>query len=581
MKQHLLLTSLAAALLGLTHANSEPLGTGFTYQGKLGDNGQPANGTYDFVFVLYNSPTNDLPIYSGIINDDVTVTNGIFTTTVDFGADLFNGDKLWLEVGVRPGNETGDFSPIPPRQPLTATPYAHFARRAAVADTAMTVSNVNWSAVKNLPPSLADGVDNDTTYSAGAGLTLGANNQFSVNYGGSGNATTAARSDHGHFGQQWIGATNNAPGLRVQNTSNQGIGIWGKNDEYGSGFSPFFGAGVFGDSSTDPGVVGFSNVGPGVYGWISALSGVYEAVKGENPSTSGRAVAGYATATNGANIGVLGQTDSSGGTGIRGYATATTGTTYGGRFSNVSPNGYAIHGVSDKSGVAYFDIDNRNNGATALEVRTDGTGMAAKFTSGSSSNGFAAVQAVHLGHGDGLAATAGGQGNAGNFKLLSDYTNNAAVMATGFGKARGLKAVSTSGEALRAESSGTAIYAKSEPDGTALAIDGGAIRVKGAGVNTSTAVFIHRCTDANTVDSPAGNIMTIINHPMCNNNPNAILFVTPRINLDSYNGYYTYEDLALAYSASRGRWVLLNTSVLDELGDFDVNDSFNVMVVLP
>ncbi len=579
MKQNLLLTALATALLGVTNVNATPLGTGFTYQGKLGDNGQPANGTYDFVFVLYNSPTNDLPIYSGVLNDNVAVTNGLFTTTVDFGADLFQGEQLWLEVGVRSGDETGDFTPIPPRQALTATPFAHFARRAAVADTATTVSNVNWSAVKNLPPSLADGVDNDTTYSAGTGLALSANNQFSVNFAGNGSASTVAKSDHNHVGQTWIGTINNAPVLRVQNTSNQGIGFWGKNDEYGSGFSPFFGAGVFGDSSTDPGVAGFSNTGPGVYGWISALSGIYDAVKGENPSTTGRAVAGYATATSGANIGVLGQTDSSGGTGIRGYATATTGTTYGGRFSNVSPGGYAIHGVSDKSGVAYFDIDNRNNGATALEVRTDGTGMAAKFTSGSSSNGIAAVQAVHLGHGDGLAATAGGQGNAGNFKLLSDYTNNAAVLATGFGKARGLKATSVTGEAIRAESSGTAIYAKSEPDGTALAIDGGAIRVKGAGVGSSTAVFVHRCTSANTTPSPTGNPYTTINHPMCNDNPNAILFITPRIAWSKVTGLNTYEDLAVTYT--NGRWMITNTSLLDEIGDFDEGDLFNVMVILP
>jgi hypothetical protein len=353
----------------------------------------------------------------------------------------------------------------------------------------------------------------------------------------------------------------------------------GQNDQYGSGFQPLNGAGLFGDSSTDPGVAGFSNTGPGVYGWISALTGVYDAIKGENPSSSGRAVAGYATSATGANIGVLGQTDSSGGTGILGYATATTGTTYGGRFSNRSPNGYAIHGVSENSGVAYFDIDNRNNGATGLEVRTDGTGLAAKFTSGSSSNHAAAVQAVHLGHGDGLAATAGGVGNAGNFKLLSDYTNNAAVAATGFGKARGVKAVSSTGEALRAESGGTAIVAKA-PGGTALEIDGGAMRVRGAGVNTPTAVFVHQCTSDNTPATPGGNFITIINHPMCNGNPNAILFITPRIQ-GQLDMYHTYEDVVITYDSSRARWLIKNTSIIDELGDFDEGDRFNVMVFVP
>lgn len=564
--RHRLPLLIATSLAGLT-ALAAPLGTGFTYQGKLSDNGQPANGTYDFVFTVYSSATNDLPLVSGVLNDDVTVTNGIFTTVVDFGTEVFNGEERWLGVGVRPGNESGDVTPLLPRTRLSATPYAHFARRAAVADAAVTAQEVPWSAVKNLPAA------------AGPGLAVNGANQLTVNYTGSGFADTAARSDHDHLGHSWTGAPN-ASGLAVHHTGTNGVGLLGRNDT-GTGFTPASGTGVLGDSNADPGVTGFSNTGPGVYGRSFSTTGSHDAVKGENASATGRGVAGYATATTGANIGVLGQTDSNGGTGIRGYATATTGTTYGGRFSNLSPNGYAIHGISDKSGVAYFDIDNRNNGATALEVRTDGMGLAAKFTSGASTNTVAAVQAVHLGHGDGLAATAGGRGNAGNFKLLSDYTDNAAVMATGIGKARGLQAVSATGEALRAESAGTAIYAKSGPDGTALALDGGAIQVKGAGFNTGTAVFIHRCTSGNLVSSPGGNFVTVIDHPMCNDNPNAILFVTPRINFSSYTGYYTYDDLAITYDTNRKRWLIINTSILDELGDFDVNDAFNVMVVLP
>lgn len=563
----------AALVCGLG-LQAAPLGTGFTYQGRLNDNGKPANGTYDFVFALYSSSTNEVPVYSGVLSDDVVVTDGAFTTLVDFGADLFTGQELWLGVGVRPGSESGDVTPLLPRHRLSATPYAHYARRAA------SVDSVSWSAVTNLPPSLSDGVDNDTTYGAGEGLALAPGNQFRVKFAGVGNADTAARSDHDHFGHQWMGGASGGPGLGVHNTNSVGIGLMGRNDAFGTGFTPAGGAGVFGDSGDNAGVAGFSNTGPGVLGQTIATTGATDAVKGVNPSTTGRAVAGYATAATGSNVGVLGQTTSTGGTGVFGQATAATGTTYGGRFSNQSPNGYALHAVSERSGAAYFDIDNRSNGSTAVEARTDGMGLAAKFTSGASSNGVPAVQAVHLGHGDGLAATAGGQGNGGNFRLLSDYTNNAAVMATGVGKARGLKAVSTSGEALRAESGGTAIHAKSEPDGTAIAIEGGAIRVKGAGFNTGTAVFIHRCTSANIISALSGNIVTLIDHPMCNNNPSAMLFVTPRINLSTFAGY-TYDDLAIAYNEDKKKWALINTSALDEFGDFDVGDTFNVMVVLP
>jgi hypothetical protein len=115
-------------------------------------------------------------------------------------------------------------------------------------------------------------------------------------------------------------------------------------------------------------VAGFSSTGSGVLGRSLAATGESDAVKGMNASATGRGVAGYALATTGANIGVLGQTDSSSGTAVRGFATATTGTTYGGRFSNVSPDGFAIHGTSANSGVAYFQISNRSNNETAVEV---------------------------------------------------------------------------------------------------------------------------------------------------------------------------------------------------------------------
>lgn len=587
---------------GVTAALAAPLGTGFTYQGRLNDNNQPAEGVYDFVFSVYATATADVPLAGGgILADDVAVNEGVFTTVVDFGSEVFDGEERWLEIGVRPGDATGDFTLLTPRQRLTASPYAHFARRAGsaasadtatsaqsadtaqLAEVAKTVQEVSWSAVKDLPLSFADGTDNDTTYTAGAGLKLSAENQFSLEFFGSGLANAPARWDHDHLGQAWTGEIPGS-GLLVHHTAVNGVALHGRNG-VGTGFTPASGTGVLGDSDEDPGVTGFSRTGSGVYGRSFAATGSHDAVKGENASVTGRGVAGYATATTGANVGVFGQTDSNGGTGVRGHATATTGTTYGGRFSNLSPDGFAIHGVSDRSGVAYFDIDNRNNAATALEVRTDGMGLAAKFTSGATSNGVPAMQAVHLGHGDGLAATAGGRGNAGNFRLLSDFTDNSAVAATGIGSARGLKAVSTSGEALRAESAGTAIYAKSEPDGTALAIDGGALRVKGAGINTQTAVFIHRCTSGNTPPSATGNTITVIDHPMCNGNPSAILLVTPRARLITVNGVdtvsSTYDDFAIAYSNTRSRWILVNTSLLDEIGDFDEGDTFNVMVVLP
>jgi hypothetical protein len=63
----------------------------FTYQGRLNLNGAPANGYYDFMFRLLNDPTNGVAAPVIPINLAVPVTNGLFTTGMDFGAENFNG----------------------------------------------------------------------------------------------------------------------------------------------------------------------------------------------------------------------------------------------------------------------------------------------------------------------------------------------------------------------------------------------------------------------------------------------------------------------------------------------------------
>jgi len=101
-----------------------PMGTAFTYQGRLADGGVPANGDYDSRFELYDAETDGSQVGDTVFEDDVTVANGLFTVQVDFGTDIFAGDALWLEVGVRPGDSTGAYTTLDPRQELTPVPYA-------------------------------------------------------------------------------------------------------------------------------------------------------------------------------------------------------------------------------------------------------------------------------------------------------------------------------------------------------------------------------------------------------------------------------------------------------------------------
>ncbi|HZR16880.1 MAG TPA: tail fiber domain-containing protein [Verrucomicrobiae bacterium] len=98
-------------------------GTAFTYQGRLNDAVNPANGSYDLRFAIYDSASQGTLLAGPLTNSATAVNNGLFTVTIDFGQNVFSGPIRWLEIGVRT-NGNGSFSTLDPRQNLTAAPYA-------------------------------------------------------------------------------------------------------------------------------------------------------------------------------------------------------------------------------------------------------------------------------------------------------------------------------------------------------------------------------------------------------------------------------------------------------------------------
>jgi hypothetical protein len=110
--------------------------TVFTYQGRLMDADVAADGIYDFEFRLYN--TNDPCVGnqqgSTVEVNDLDVINGYFTAELDFGSDVFNGDRVWLGISVRPGDSNDVFTSLIPRQEVTPTPYALHSRGIFVDD---------------------------------------------------------------------------------------------------------------------------------------------------------------------------------------------------------------------------------------------------------------------------------------------------------------------------------------------------------------------------------------------------------------------------------------------------------------
>jgi hypothetical protein len=120
-----LLTVSAWALACLTFWTTTAFsqGTAFTYQGRLQNNGAPANGSYDLKLSLFSTNQSGVPFGPTITNAAVPVTNGLFTATLDFGGGIFNGTNLWLDISVRT-NGNGTFTELAPRQPITPAPYA-------------------------------------------------------------------------------------------------------------------------------------------------------------------------------------------------------------------------------------------------------------------------------------------------------------------------------------------------------------------------------------------------------------------------------------------------------------------------
>src|SRR5450631_4307399 len=82
-------------------------GTAFTYQGQLNNGGSPAGGNYDLRFAIYDAVANGNAVSFPLTNSAVTVTNGLFTTTLDFGMGIFTGASYWLEIAVRTNGTAG------------------------------------------------------------------------------------------------------------------------------------------------------------------------------------------------------------------------------------------------------------------------------------------------------------------------------------------------------------------------------------------------------------------------------------------------------------------------------------------
>ncbi len=100
------------------------IGSAFSYQGRLTDNGgTPQSGSFDFRFSLYDASIAGTPVSTTVSSANVTVTNGVFTVMLDFGSSAFDGSQRWLEIEVR-ASGGGVYTTLSPRQEVKAVPYS-------------------------------------------------------------------------------------------------------------------------------------------------------------------------------------------------------------------------------------------------------------------------------------------------------------------------------------------------------------------------------------------------------------------------------------------------------------------------
>lgn len=96
--------------------------TEFTYQGSLKAGNNPANGPFDFEFALYDAAQGGNQLGVTLSKPNITVTDGIFSVTLDFG-NQFSGAARFLELRVRSAGQAS-FTPLTPRQPVNSAPQS-------------------------------------------------------------------------------------------------------------------------------------------------------------------------------------------------------------------------------------------------------------------------------------------------------------------------------------------------------------------------------------------------------------------------------------------------------------------------
>lgn len=325
-------------------AVASPMGTAFTYQGRLNFKDVPADGNYDFTFGLYDALTGGSQVGSTILMLNREVNDGYFTVVPDFGINAFTGEARWMEISVRP-NGTPGWTLLTPRQELTPSPYAMYAG------------------------------DSDKLDGYDAGHFVSSSSDYG-RYGVTTNLYEAAET----LADKYLNATE--PDEMIAETSDWVLDV--ENTGIGSaidGTAPFIG--VRGNSDS-MGVRGnaYGNQGKGVYGYASGSNGkgVYGIAGNTGDFTN---YGGQFEALGTYGYGVFGAANGTNGRGVHGYSSGATGFGVYGKSTQyvavkgegrLDANGYlGVQGKNDFDGVGSADWLGDEIGVAGISTGTSST----------------------------------------------------------------------------------------------------------------------------------------------------------------------------------------------------------------
>ncbi|RYU95145.1 DUF7452 domain-containing protein [Emticicia agri] len=244
------------------------------------------------------------------------------------------------------------------------------------------------------------------------------------------------------------------------------------------------------------------------------------------------------------------------------------------QIKNDDNNANAFAGITNGKGAGLYGLNTSMSGIV-VGIR----GSSASITHGSSA--ISGVTGVY-----GLITTASAGDNSAGVRGINNGTGFSSVGVIGYqaGSGRGVYGETPSGfgvygfasepdhagvgvkgatlgnygAGVEAAYSGTGV-------GTALQIDNGTIKVSGS----NRAAFVHTATVANKI----GTNSTDIDNPMCNGDPNCLVFITQRLNPEGL--IYNNSPVGVFYNSNRGKWVIFNE------GTFllPTNAQFNVLII--